>query len=132
MTPLAYWWTAVASSAPVARSTRIARPDSVPKSMPTAVFTTARPTRRAPLPRAVVRRGPGLPLEMAAEQPIAQRLRRRVDRQRPPCHRRDRLERDRRLDGRARRDTPRERAVTAHENRGSVLGRPTLLAERLT
>ena len=43
MTPLRYGWTAVASCRPSATSTRTARPDSVPKSMPIAYLATIAP-----------------------------------------------------------------------------------------
>ena len=88
MTPLAYAWTAVASSAPVATSTMTARPDSVPKSMPivtligrgllAAVPSSPRRVvgaRRRPGRLPVIRGRPVLAVEMPGQQ-LAGRARR--------------------------------------------------------
>ena len=121
MTPLAYAWTAVASSAPVATSTRTARPDSVPKSIPIAYFMTrgAVPAGRSTPPSHACGRsgGPGAPRRSRVTFASIARV--------SDGHRRDRLEGDRGLDGRRRCGPQANGPWERDEDRGRVRRAPT-------
>ena len=132
ITPLAYAWTAAASSSPSRRPPRPLGPDSVPKSMPMATFTPG-PRRGGvgPGTLAVVRGRAVLAVEVTSQQLRPDAGRGGSIEQRAERHRRDRLEGDRGVDGARGVIAPAERTVRRDEHRRRIRGGPARGAQRL-